>query len=179
MKKVVLVAMSVILACSMLFALAGCGNSDEKVIRNAMNEQLEAFKNPNSSQWQNDFKNELNELSNMGVDAQQLVAAWVEGFDYTVGDIKINGNNATVSITIKCKQLNPAVDSAVALLENDPALATMTEAQIIKKYGEALISELKKTSPTTTVITVPCVKSGNTWSEGPGAENEYYRALLG
>jgi hypothetical protein len=179
MKRIALVALSVVLAFSMIFALTGCIKGDEKVIKDAMTDQLNQLKNPNSDIWKKDMKSSLDSMSSLGIDAQQLVAAWTEGFDYKIGTITIDGNKATAELTITCKQINPAIDSAQLKYKSDATNNSLSESERAKKIGELIISELKAQTLTTTSITVEFTKSGNTWTESFGAMDEYSRALVG
>ena len=176
MKKITLVALSVVLAFSMVFALAGCVKSDEQVIRDGLTDKLNQLKNPKSDFWQKEAKEKLSDLA---IDPQQLVTAWTEGFDYKIGAIRIDGNRATIEITITCKQINPAIEAAQLKFRNDPTADSLSENERQKKYNELAVSELKAASLVTTTISVEYLKSGNTWSESYSSLNEYSRALVG
>ena len=179
MKKVTLVIVAILTACALAFALTGCGNSDEKAIRTGLENQFKQFKDPKSDLWQKDMKDAISELEGIGISSTDLVNAWIEGFAAEIGTITIDGNKATADVKITCKQFFPAVNAATDKLLSDPNLASMSESEMMKKFGELIISELKASKPVTTTLKIPCTKSGNTWTEAAGAEAEYNKALLG
>ena len=179
MKKVSLVVVTILTAFALAFALTGCGNSDEKAIRDGLNNQFKQFKDPKSNLWQKDMKDAITELEALGISSTDLINAWIEGFAAEVGTIKIDGNKATAEVKITCKQFFPAVDSATDKLLNDPNLMSMTDDEMMKKFGDLIVSELKASKPVTTTLSIPCTKSGSTWTEAAGAEDEYNKALLG
>jgi len=179
MKKFSLVAVSIVMAFALAFSLAGCGNADEKVIRDSLTKEFNQFKDPKSKMWKVDMKDNLKELSDLGVNTDDLIAAWVKDFSFKVGTIKIEGNKATAEVSITCKQLFPAIEKATEKLSNDPNLSNMSEKQAMKKWGEQVIAELNSAKAVTTVISIPWTKTGNTWEEDAAAEAQYSKALMG
>ena len=179
MRKISLVVVSVLMVFALAFSLVGCGNADEKAIRDGLTKEFNQFKDPKSSLWQKDMKNELKELSKLGINTDDLINAWVKDFSFKVGTIKIDGNKATAEISITCRQFFPAFEAATEKLMQEDLSGFTTEAAVYKRYGELIVEELNKQKPVTTVVKIPCTKSGTTWSEGAGAEEEYARALLG
>ena len=114
------------------------------------------------------------------IDSQELIAAWIDGYKYEIGAIKIDGNKATVEVKITCKQFYVALNAAGAEMLNDPNIGDFTsDEELYAVLGDLTIAQLKNLSPVTTDITIPCTKINNTWSEDASAENEYARALLG
>ena len=151
----------------------------EKQIRESLNEKLKQFSDPASYLWQAWVQDALKELEGLGINSKDLIAAWTDGFSYEIGKITVKGNNATVEVTITCKQLFPALSTAMDKLFNEPGFATMTEAQMFKRYGELVVAELRSSKPKTTKLTIPYKKVGIIWMEDVGAEDEFERAIMG
>jgi len=181
MKRFSLLFISVAMACVLAFSLTGCFffSNDSKVIKDGLSDALEQWKNYDSNLWQVEMKDALKEFESLGINSKDLVNAWIEGFDYKVGTVKINGNKATVEITITCKQFYPASAAADEKLSSVPGIETMTDAQITKKYGELLIAELKAAKPVTTTFTTTCTKKDKIWNEDTSSEQNYIDALMG
>ena len=152
---------------------------DEKILREGLTEEYKKFSDPRYYLWQLDIKATIDALRDMGVNPQDLIAAWTEGFQYQVGTITVNGNNATVEVTMTCKQYHPAADSAVLRFISAPEIRTMTEAEMNAKLGSLIFSELARARPVTTTITISCTKSGSIWTISESAEYEYYKVLFG
>ena len=179
MKRVSLVVLSVLMAFAMMFATVGCGNSDEQVIKKGLTEELNQFKDPNSDVWQKDFKSALSEFEGYGINSQDLVSAWTDGFKFEIGTITVDGDKATAEVTITCKQFYPAVTAATNALTSDPSISNLSMDEMMVKYTERVITELKQSSPASTTISISCTKVGNTWSVGLSSGSEVASALLG
>jgi len=179
MKKFSLVVVSIVMAFALAFSLVGCGNADEKAIRDGLTKEFNQFKDPKSNMWQVEMKSTLKELSDLGINTDNLVTAWVKDFSFKIGTIKIEGNKATAEVSITCKQFYPALEKATEKLFDDPNLNNMTDEEAMKKWGELIVAELNSAKAVTTVISIPCTKAGNTWAEDAGAEAQYSKALMG
>ena len=179
MRKISLMVISALMVFALALPLTGCGNPDVNAIRNGLTDVLNQFKDPKSNLWQKEMKQDLKELASYGINVDDIINAWVKDFSFKMGDIKVNGNNATAEVSITCRQLYPAYEAAAARLFEEDISNFSSEAQFYKKYGEYIVDELNKQKPVTTKIIIPCIKSDNTWSEAAGAESEYTRALFG
>jgi hypothetical protein len=176
-RKAVLLGLAALMSFSVLFALTGCGKSDEDVIRTGLTSELDKFKDPTSDSW-TDFSTN-GEFASMGLEEKDVVSAWVEGFGYTIDSVTVDGNNAEVKVSITCKQLNPIIASMTDKVANDESFVGLTQEEAIQKAGQIFLADLKVAQTTTTQITIPCVKNGDTWTEGTGAISAYQTALLG
>ena len=152
---------------------------DEQAVRDELTAELGRFKSPQFPLWQKDVKATIDALVDMGVNSQDLIATWTEGFSYHIDSITVNGATATAEVTITCKQYHPAANSAANLFLAVPNVGLMTEGEMVAKLGELIYTELKAARPVTTKITIPCTKTGDTWTIGESAEYEYYKALFG
>jgi len=179
MRKISLIVVSVMMIFVLAFSLVGCGNPDEKAIRDGLTQEFNQFKDPKSNLWQKEMKKELKGLSDLGINVDDMITAWVKDLSFKVGTIKIDGNKATAEVSITCRQFYPAFEAATNRLMEEDIESFANEAAVYKRYGELIVDELNKQKPVTTVINIPCKKDGNTWSDDKGAEEEYARALLG
>ena len=151
----------------------------EKKIRGYITEALSQFNDPQSYMWQTEMQATLYELEAMGINAQELVSAWIEGFQFEVGAVTVTGNYGTAEVTITCKQFYPAIMNALDEIMNDPNLGDLTEEEVIARLSDLTIAQLRNATPVPTRVAIPYTKSGNDWVEDYGAEEEIARALLG
>lgn len=179
MKKLALIVLAAIMSCTMLFALAGCGKSDEVIIKEGLTTELDAFKDPSSDMWKDITASEGPSLEQVGLEMQAVIGAWTEGFSYEIGTITITGDSAVAEVRITCKQLMPVISATADALMSDEANVGLTEEELYAKYADAIMNNLKAADPQTTTVTIPCTKSGNNWTEATGAETQYANALMG
>jgi hypothetical protein len=176
MKKLATIALSALgalssitLAIAMAIALTGCGPSDESVIRNGLTDEFNRIKDPGSDAWSG-LSGEL---------SADTLAAWLEGFTFEIGEITIEGDSATVAVTITCKQLYPAVQNVRTSLQEDASLASMTNDEIKEKANKLYLDELNAARPVTTTVTIPCAKNDRTWIVTESEARGYTSAMLG
>jgi len=180
MRKVSLLVVSIMMAFALAFSLVGCGNADEKAIRDGLTQVYNLQKDPKSDFWQKEIKKSLKDYESFGINLNDVIDVWAKDFSFKIGTIKVDGNKATAEITVTCKQLNPAVAAATnRLMSEDLYGSGMTDEQVLKKYNEYIIDELSKAKPVTTVVIIPCIKTEKTWSEADGATDEYFIPLFG
>ena len=179
MKRIALVVLAALMSFSALFALTACLPNNEQIIRDALTKELDQFKDPNSEAWGLFSEGGATEFESMGIDAQDLVNTWAEDFSYEIGAITVDGDKATVEVTINCKQFYTAATNAVTALLADSSLAELTTDEINKKTGQTILDEFKKLSPKTTNIITSFTLVGNIWTEDNASASEYTKALYG
>jgi hypothetical protein len=179
MKKVALVVLAALMSCTMLFALVGCGKSDEQVIKEGLSEELDGFKNPDSDMWSEIIASDGASLESVGLDTKAVIASWTQGFAYEITSVTVDGDTATAEINITCKQLYPVIETAQSKILADESNAQLSSDELTKKIAQIIMEELDNATPITTTVTVPCSKDGDTWAEGAGAEALYEGALMG
>jgi hypothetical protein len=179
MKKVALVVLAALMSFTMLFALVGCGKSDEDVIKDGLAEELDNFKNIDSDMWKEIIASDGGSLESVGLDTKAVITSWTQGFSYEITSVTVDGDTATAEINITCKQLYPVIEAAQSKLLADPDTATLSSDDITKKIAEIIMQELDNATPVSTTVSIPLTKSGDTWSEGANAETLYQNALMG
>ena len=173
MKKILLAALSGLLALAMVFALVGCSKSNEQLIKEDMAKVLDDFKSqlssPESALWSGSMHDMASMADAMGISLKDLSTAWSDGLTYEIGKVNVEGSIAVVEVIITSKKLAPAISGADAMLKSDPATAQMSPADKQKKFGELTISELRKSTPKSTTVMIPYIKTDKTWSRPPDA----------
>jgi len=175
---------ALVFATVMTFALTSCGNSDDKAIRDEITKQLDGIKSLDDTAVNNLLGDSINSLglSSLGIDNGDFTKAWLTGFDYSVDNITINGNSATVSLTLTCKSINDIVatyQSELTDFANSGGAANMTADEAAQKSGQMFMDAVNSTPAKTTSIDLPCTKTGNVWMLGTSNNNELGKAFIG
>lgn len=90
------------------------------------------------------------QLDDMGVQVDELLSAYLDGFDYSVGDASVTGASGEVAVTLKWKSIPGIVKSFIG--GGDLS-------------GEALLSCVENAEISEQTINVYCTKgSDGTWS---------------
>ncbi len=121
-------------------------------------------------------------LSQFGVDDKKFTNAWLSEFKYTIDDIKVDGNQATATVTITCKSLSQALNqwnTQLNALVADPSTYQLSEDELNKKIGSMLMECINNAPAVTTTVQLPYVLEGNTWKPGSNFETELSKAFMG
>jgi hypothetical protein len=167
MRRITAFVATALVSLVMIGALAGCANN-EKVIRDGLTEEFNQFKDVAA----------VEKAGMSGGMPTEVLAAWLNGYAFEIGEITVDGNSATAELTITCKPLYTATANAESRITSEPSTAT-TEAENTARINEILLEELGKLSPVTTKLVLICERTGNTWTVSDKSVNEYMDALLG
>ena len=157
---------------ALAIALAGCssGPSDEEVNRQGVSEELAAIKAGDD---------EL--ISSVEEDARDFMSAYLDGFDYSVGDVKVDGDSATVHLSITCRSMGEATEAFMGAYGDALANAkdlTDTDA-LYELAGKTLLESLSATQPKTVECDVQCQKdSDGNWSYADGVSEQMSELFL-
>lgn len=135
-----------------LGAMVGCSSpvDDEKIVREVLTSELDQFKNIDEQAMEElvsaveDGANasDLAQLEAMGISGKDFVETMFEGFDYTIGDIAVNGNAATANVVVKAKNFSEFVTGATDLMSSildDPSqFASMSQEEIMTAVGDRI-----------------------------------------
>lgn len=172
--------------CLGLAVLPGCGSQEDsaEIIRNSLSSELDSIKKLDET-FVNEFSESINmsQLSMYGIDGVEFMKSYLEGFDYTIDDITVNGDTAEATITLTCKSytgykdaLNAAVDDIIA---NSDELAGVSNDDINKRVGEIVISSLNNVAlKPTQPITITYTKVNDTWEPASSTSGDISRALM-
>lgn len=102
-KMVVLIGAALVLALGTI-AIAGCAKTSEDVLRETVSNEFDAYKNLENATLEKIADTAEKEgLSDLGISGVDFASAVLNGFDYSIDNIEINGEAATVSVTIASK----------------------------------------------------------------------------
>lgn len=182
-----LLALAVLLALSVgMVGMTGCkgGTNDEEAIRASLTSELDSIKNIDDT-FVNEFSESINmsQLSVYGIDGVEFMKSYLNGFDYSIDSINVNGDNATAQITLTCKSYTgyqQALQQAVDEITADPdSLAALSSDEINQKIGEIVIGsldgvELAATQP----ISITYTKVDGTWEPASRTTGDIAAALM-
>lgn len=123
-KRATAVFIMLALAAGLCFTLAACSNStsDKDLITKELNTVLDAFKNPTAeslSPYVGDGSS-LESLTQYGIDYVELFQHLFKHFDYKINDVKIDGDHATVAMTVENADFEKIMNDVNATLQDDP-----------------------------------------------------------
>lgn len=168
-KKIVAVVVSCALCALSAVAFAGCGGmSDEDAIRQAISKEFDAVKNLDAN-FMEEFGSGIDaeSLEVYGIDTAELVMGYLEGFDYEIQSVTVDGETADAVVVLTCKSYTgfetELMKAAFGLID-DPSILLKSEEELNAMMGpmimEALANvELAQTDP----ITLTYKKSGKDW----------------
>ena len=95
----------IILACAMTLCLVpGCSKTSEDVIRDAVKAEFDPYKNLEDEALSRIASIAEDEgLSDIGISGAEFASSVLQGFDYSIDDVSIEGENAFVTVTIRSK----------------------------------------------------------------------------
>ena len=151
------------LAFSFMFGLAGCGKSDEAVIRETISQTLDKFKAPTRETLEPivvKSGTDLSYIEEYGIDPYELIGHCLSHFDYTIDSVTIDGDTATASLTLKNADVAVAVKSVQSemtenaddyadILSSEEALREFMKTFFDKVYEKLDASEELVETPAT------------------------------
>lgn len=113
--RVLAAAASCVLALGLVIGLNGCGKpNDEELIRTSITEVMEVFKNPtkeNLAQYVEAAGDDLSEFEEYGIDIYEFMEHSFAKFDYTIGDVTVDGDTATADLTLTNVDLKTTLET--------------------------------------------------------------------
>lgn len=172
-KLVALVTAALMVFC--LGALAGCGKSDEEVITELLASEFEAMKTLDE-QYVADLAQSAgaDALAAYGIDATDFVKNYLDGFDYEILGVAVDGDKATATCTVTVKSLNQFYDKFAAAINklDYNELANLSEDKLNKKLGELVTKCLSDVTPQKSgEFSIDLEKDGSTWGYADGVDD--------
>ena len=102
-------------------SLGACGPSAEEVVRQGVADELERLKTHDEALLDELAADSgVDQLATYGIDAKSFIAAYLDGFDYRIDEVKVDGDSATATVVLTCKKFDAF---AQALTETTTELA--------------------------------------------------------
>lgn len=166
-------ALAVALGC--MCTLIGCGPSDEEMCKEAVDSTLSQFKNVDDEL----LDSVLDELpsslqssyESVGLDFKAMFKSWLDGYDYKLDSLQIDGNKATANVTVTCKKLMPAMTQGADKATSDFASGTVlpkTQDEATKYVAQKMMDALDAAQPEQIDTTLSLEKKDGKWEPASG-----------
>lgn len=140
-------ALAALAACIVLvgaFAIIpGCGPSNEELIRQAVSEKYDAYKNADDAVLSRIVTSLENDgLEELGIDDAEFASAVVDGFDYSIDNIAVEGDSAVVTMTFAGKSYSDLLAEITATTEtltNDPSFTELSQEDRLAAAGKMVM----------------------------------------
>ena len=171
--KRLLAAPLVLLAVVCSLALAGCqgGPTAEELIRESLIQEFDELKGGvNDELLENMMKSADGSFETLGIDGKTFAGAYLNGFDYSIGDIAVNdgGDHATADVTVKAKSIKGIIKSFQSAFEAKLGEMDLTalsnEDELVKLGGELLMQATKDAELKESNIKLQYDLTGDTWT---------------
>lgn len=169
LKKAFIGILSVMVIAVGLGALSGCaGKSDADIIKESLTAELDQLKNPTQDTF-NEMMSSIDQTTTsvfqeINLDPTEYLEAYLEGFDYKIGTVKVDGNTATVPVTLTVKNAT-AVMAAIQAAANKIDLSA---GNIEDQMKSALLDGVKSVPATEAEeITLTFQKTDGNWALTP------------
>lgn len=178
-KKILALVLGAALAVSCSTVLEGCGSDPTQAIRESLTQQFDAYKNMDDAALSEIAElSEREGLEQLGIDNQEFAVAVLDGFDYSIDDITVDGNNATATVTIVSKSYTDfanKVRDIVDEISDDSSLSSLSQEEIANLLGERVMDAFDNVQINTEVATIEYVLNGDQWQ--PMAEESTLSSL--
>lgn len=163
--------------------LAGCGPDNEELVRQAVTEDLELVKAHDAALLEKLAKEaDAEGLAAYGIDPATFASSYLEGFDYRVDEVTVEGETAQATVTITCKSLdalNAALDQAVATMAAGEEVANMSEEDVDRLVGQSVLDALASLEPVEKApVKLGFILKDKMWSPADGVERALADALF-
>lgn len=187
MRRGILAGFAAVCACMLSFVLTACGPSDEDQAKEALDAQLGQLVNP-SDDTISKLSDEAgmaggNSFTTLNLDSTAFVKSWLNGFSYELGDVKVDGNTATVNASITCKQLYVIMTGWSDSFESDALNQQFSSIDEVYTYaGKTFMDAVDGADPVTAQVTFTMEKDGGDWkyaTDNTDNDQALAEALLG
>ena len=173
-------------ACVMVFgltALAGCGANEEEQVRQQVAADLDAIKNLDDAMVQEVVaaaaEEGVDEAYEMfGITTEDVVRAYLDGFDYTIDSVTVDGDTAQVTVTMTMKS-EADVTSAMNEWASGIDTAEIIATGDLTFLGEGMIDAIGAVESTPQEpVTVEYVKADGAWAAASNIDSSIAGAVL-
>lgn len=168
------VAIALILSCVLMLGVTGCAADSESVIRDSIEQEFNSYKNADDLAMSRVATTAEKEgLTSLGISSEEFAAAVLEGFDYEIKDININGSNATADVIIVSKSMSDfesRLSEAVQNFVASDSAQTMTSDEKSQEIGNIAMDAFEQTEVIEEEVQLDFTLDGNTWTSNNVSE---------
>lgn len=150
MKKRILLAPVVAIACMLTLVLGGCGGaSAEDLIRENLESYMGEVDVADEAFVEGLESSAGEDLDQLGITADEFAAAYLDGFGYEIGDITVDGDTATAELTITVKSYTDIMTTSRTTSTTGRTASTRTRsrAKTMSTSRPVRCSSRRRTAP--------------------------------
>lgn len=164
-------------------ALSACGPSNEELVTQAVTDQLELIKVHDDATLDQLAAYESAEaLAPYGLDAKGFLTSFLEGFDYRIDEVTVDGDAAQATVTLTVKGMSAfteALNQSQAALAADESVAILTDEELNQRVGQALMEALGTVVATEKPpVTLTFALEDGTWMPTQDARQDLRETLM-
>lgn len=149
LKRITITVLIALLSVFSFAALTGCASSSRDVLKQTVEQEFNSYKNHDDAVLEKIAKTaETGGLAELGISPSEFATQVLNGFDYTIDDIKIDGSTAHVTVTIVSKSSNDfqnKLNQGVEQFVSNAASSTLTAEQKSTQIGDIAMNVLDNT----------------------------------
>jgi len=116
-----------------------------------------------------------------GIADKEFVSSWLEGFTYSIDSVDVQGDSASVKVTVSCRQLKSAVDESlpeIGLIMADPPDDADMDA-LYAQCGKVLLDKLKTEPLISSSLVLGYHLEEGVWSMDTTSQKDLAQVLAG
>ena len=168
LKKIVTPLIAGLMTVFAISAITGCAPDPETLIRDAITEEFDAYRNADDSAIEQIATSAENQgLAELGIDNVEFASIVLDGFDYNIDDITVEDDMAYVKLTIVSKSssaFEQELTTAIENLQNSAHLSEMDEDARVEAIGDAVMSSFQDVDTITEQVVVQYQLIDGTWT---------------
>lgn len=196
-KKLLVISIACVLGMGVMFGLTACGGggdegpSDEELITADIDEMMTALKDPTSEEAKEllgDLDDEdMAVFEEYGIDPYEFIGQCFSRVEYSVDAVNVEGESATVDMTIKNVDLNAAMEAAGAdfetFTETDEAMTLYSSDGMQGLMGKFMEFFYAQIAASETVVETPTTLNytmvDGEWTISDEGAEEFASAMYG
>ena len=181
-KRLLIPIMALAVFCLAVFTACG-GPSVEDLIRDDLTTQFDAVKEGDAELIEALEASAGEDMETLGIDSAEFAGAFLDGFDYSIDDIVVDGDTATATVTVSCKSMTEVMtdfqDQFYDMLNNLDPSSVESEDDLYLMAGDLLMDAMSAAEVHETECEFVYNNDGEgNWSADASASTELMNALM-
>lgn len=163
--------------------LVSCGPDNEELVCQAVTEDLELVKTHDATLLEKlASKADAEGLAAYGIEPTAFLVSFLDGFDYRVDEVTVDGKTAQATVVLTCKSFDTfdsALSQSVASLSEGDGVANMGEEETAQLVGQAVMEALGSLEPVEKApVKLDFTLKDNAWTPSADVERVIAGALF-
>lgn len=166
-KRIAITILVALLGVFSFAALTGCTASSRDVLQQTVEQEFNSYKNHDDAVLEKIAKTaETGGLAELGISPSEFATQVLNGFDYKIDDIKIDGSTAHVTVTIVSKSssdFQKKLNEGVQEFVSEASSSTLTADQKSTQIGDIAMQVLDNTETVEETVDLTFVLEDSIW----------------